>query len=105
VRRRLGSRTIRSSTRVTTRSNRPRAPRHQTLGGTILVQAQLAANRSKSKAYEQAGSVFPKGLYCDWSGPASPGGASTLAKGTAGAAQGRFAASTPDRGHAGGGRF
>jgi hypothetical protein len=44
------------------------------------VQAQLAANRSKSQAYDQAGPVFPNGLYCEVVGTGSPGGASTLAK-------------------------
>jgi hypothetical protein len=35
VRRRLGSRTIRSSTRVTTRSNRPRSPRYRSRVGRV----------------------------------------------------------------------
>jgi hypothetical protein len=29
------------------------------------VQSQLAANRSKFQAYNQAGPVFPNGLYCE----------------------------------------
>ena len=44
------------------------------------MQAQLAANRSNSQAYDQAGPVFPNGLYCEAVGTGFARGASTLAK-------------------------